>query len=430
MPREEVVWIGRLFAAASCAVLVPLTLLELRVPASTAYLLPDADAARVDATRPVVPFTRAGTRLAWYGHFVATGTMDAAVALHLPPGRAYRMRLSVDGERREAQATGSPGEIRVSFGTFTVRDTGYKRIELAPADGEAAPALEVRALLLDGAASAAAHFNLDARRNAASVHLRFATDSNELVTGFYNAVTAVDDPVTTYYMAAGFSRGYFGMQVNSPTERRIIFSVWDAANGTNAADRSTVAAENYTQLLAKGDGVVAEVFGNEGTGGHSHLAYPWKTGSTQRFFVTAAPDGSATVYSGYWFHPERQAWQLIASFRAAKDGHGLRRLYSFSENFGGSTGHLRRKALFGPQWIRRADGSWRELTTATFSHDATGRENRIDRFMGVEDGRFFLSHGGFVPGYTTSGSTFTRSASGVPPSITLPTLASTPRPDR
>ena len=233
-------------------------------------------------------------------------------------------------------------------------------------------------------------------------------------------MTAVDDPVQTYYMATGFARGYFGMQVNSPTERRIIFSVWDAASGTTAMDRSTVAADNYTQLVAKGDGVVAEVFGNEGTGGHSHLVYAWKTGSTQRFFVTAAPSGTSTVYSGYWFHPERQSWQLIASFRAAKDGQGLRRLYSFSENFGGSTGHLRRKALFGAQWIQLANGQWHELTSASFSHDPTGREQRLDRFMGVENGQFFLSHGGFVPGFTTSGALFTRPSSGAPPAIVLP----------
>jgi len=308
----------------------------------------------------------------------------------------------------------------VSFGTFSIADTGYQQFHLALANGGASPETGVRALLLDGAAAAGAHFNLEPRRNAASVHLRFPTDSNTLVTGFYNEIVAVDDPVTTYYMACGFSRGYFGMQVNSLTERRIIFSVWDAASGSTANDRSTVAAENYTQLVAKGDGVEASVFGNEGTGGHSHLVYPWITGSTQRFFVTARPDGDATIYSGYWFHPDRKVWQLIASFRAAKDGKGLRRLYSFSENCGGSTGHLRRKALFGAQWIRLADDSWQELTTASFSHDPTGREARFDRFMGVENGRFFLSHGGFVPGYTTSGALFTRPASGAPPAITLP----------
>ena len=37
---------------------------------------------------------------------------------------------------------------------------------------------------------------------------------------------------------------------------------------------------------------------------------------------------------------------------------------------------------------------------ATFSHDPTGREHRLDRFMGVEQGQFFLSHGGFAEGFT------------------------------
>ena len=44
--------------------------------------------------------------------------------------------------------------------------------------------------------------------------------------------------MATYYMACGWHRGYFGMQVNSPTERRIIFSVWDS--GGEAVDRSKV----------------------------------------------------------------------------------------------------------------------------------------------------------------------------------------------
>ncbi|MGH7594657.1 MAG: DUF3472 domain-containing protein, partial [Gemmatimonadales bacterium] len=335
-------------------------------------------------------------------------------------GRSIQLRATVGNAHREATATGADGEVHVAFGSFTIRDTGYVRFDLETADGTAAPEAGVQALLLDGAPVAGAHFNLDPRRNAASVHLRFPTDTNAAITGFYSEVTAVDDPVTTYYMACGFARGYFGMQINSPTERRIIFSVWDAASGTSANDRSTVAADNYTRLLAKGDGVVAGIFGNEGTGGHSHLVYPWKTGATQRFFVTAAPNGGFTDYSGYWFNPDRRAWQLIATFRAARDGRGLRRLYSFSEDFGGSTGNLRRKALYGAEWIRLADGQWQELTTATFSHDATGQEDRLDRFMGIEDGRFFLSHGGFVPGSSASGTRLTRPATGTPPRIVLP----------
>ncbi|HEY9170711.1 MAG TPA: DUF3472 domain-containing protein, partial [Verrucomicrobiae bacterium] len=97
------------------------------------------------------------------------------------------------------------------------------------------------------------------------------------------------------------------------------------------------------------------------------------------------------------------------------EGGWLRGLHSFSENFWGSTGHLRRKALYGNQWIRTDTGEWIELTTATFSHDDTGKSDRLDRFMGVENGQFFLSHGGFVEGFTKFGEKFTRPALGQPP---------------
>ncbi len=390
---------------------------ELRVPAFTAYIAPDPEGARV--ARDGISNWQAGSSMLWFGDFKSMGNVTVAVTLELPTADSLPLRLTVSGQSHTAVARGSAGEVRVTFGEFTLRDTGYVRFELTP--GRAAIAgTRVTALILDGAPVTDAHFNLNPRRNAASVHLRFPTDSNLLIAGFYNEVIGVDDPVTTYYMATGFARGYFGMQVNSPTERRIIFSVWDAAEGNSARDRSTVSAENQVHLVAKGPGVEASVFGNEGTGGHSHLVYNWKTGSVQRFYVTAAPEGTNTIYSGYWFNPDTQRWQLVASFRAPKDGGWLRRLYAFSEDFGDATGHLRRKALYGPQWIRLSDGSWRELTTATFTHDATGKADRLDRFMGVEGGRFFLSHGGFVPGYTLTGTSFTRAASGTPPDVALP----------
>jgi hypothetical protein len=111
---------------------------------------------------------------------------------------------------------------------------------------------------------------------------------------------------------------------------------------------------------------------------------------------------------------------LIASFRAPKDGQYLRGLHSFSENFGGQNGHQQREALYGPQWFVNADGQWTELTTAKFSHDPTGRAHRLDRFMGVEAGKFFLSHGGFVEGFTKYGEPFTRPATNTPPDFKLP----------
>ena len=112
----------------------------------------------------------------------------------------------------------------------------------------------------------------------------------------------------------------------------------------------------------------------------------------------------------------------MASFRAPKDGKLLRGLYSFSENFNGANGHLRRKALYGPQWICTADGKWSEITEASFSHDPTGKAARLDRFMGVESGRFFLSQGGFVPGFTKFGEKFTRPTTKTPPAINFAEL--------
>jgi hypothetical protein len=265
-----------------------------------------------------------------------------------------------------------------------------------------------------------AFFNLKPRRNAASVHLHYPVEKGAEVAWFYNELTPRADPVATYYEACGFSRGYFGIQVNSPTERRVIFSVWDA--GHEAIDRSKVQAEDRVKLLAKGEGVIANDFGNEGTGGHSHLVYPWKTREMQRFLVTAKADGEATIYTGYFFFNDTKKWGLIASFRAQRDGKLLRGLYSFNENFGGANGHLRRLCEFGNQWIKTTDGKWSELLTAHFTHDPTGENDRRDFGAGVtKEGRFYLSNGGFIAEAVKQNDIFARPATGVPPGdIVLP----------
>ena len=184
------------------------------------------------------------------------------------------------------------------------------------------------------------------------------------------------------------------MQVNSPTERRLIFSVWDS--GSEAKDRAKVGDDDKVRLLAKGEGVFADSFGNEGTGGHSHLVYNWKTGHTYRFLVAAQPDGTATIYSGYFFFPEKHQWGLIARFRAPKDGSYLHGLYSFDEDFSSANGQKKRLAEFGPQWIKTADGTWTELTRAVFTH--TGKDSRTDYDAGAIGSRFYLTGGGFVDG--------------------------------
>ena len=388
---------------------------ELRVPAFTAYLEPDPDGADVSSRSGISGWTDPSLKVLWFGDIKTPGRLDCSLELRLPAGAESKLRLTVAGKSREVIAKGRGADlVKIDFGAFEVPQPGYQRFTLESLNAGSKSAGNLQALILDGPAAADAHFNLDPRRNAASVHLAYPTTGFTNVDAFYCEVTGVETPLWTYFEACGWHRGYFGMQVNSPTERRIIFSVWDSGN--EGVDRSKVATPDRVTLVAKGDGVFSGDFGNEGTGGHSHLVYNWKTGEKQRFLVTAKPtDATHTIYSGYWFQPEQKNWMLIASWKAPKDGSYLRGLYSFCENFGGSNGELRRKALYGNQWFRTADGQWHEQTTATFSHDPTGKSDRLDRFMGVEDGQFFLSNGGFIPGYTKFGTLFTRPATGHPP---------------
>jgi hypothetical protein len=393
----------------------------LRVPAFTAYSEPEPEALEFSERNGVTGWTDDKNRIVWYGRLNVTGRLETAVALRLPAGEHVKLRLTVAGKAVTAEAQGGDGTqpITVPFSAVEITAPGYYRFALEglQKDGKTYGAPE--ALLLDGPAAVEAHFNLLERRNAASVHLGYPLPNDAKVAWFYNEVTVRTEPVWSYYMACGFRRGYFGIQVNSPTERRIIFSVWDSGN--EAVDRSKVAADDRVQLMGKGEGVVADSFGNEGTGGHSHLVYPWKAGVTYRFLVSAQPDGSHTTYSGYFYFPERKRWELIASFRAPKDGDTLRGLYSFNENFGGANGQLRRLAEFGNQWIKTQEGQWIELTTARFTHDPTGKESRKDYGAGVTHGRFYLSNGGFIAEPIQFGDQIHRPATRKPPTdIILP----------
>jgi hypothetical protein len=387
---------------------------QLRVPAFTAYLEPNADGASVERSG-ISDWTDPSLKVLWFGEIKTPGKMNCSLELRLPAGAESKLRLGLAGTSREATAKGTGDEVvKLDFGSFDVPTAGYQRFTLESLNASGQDAGNIQALLLEGPAAAEAHFNLKERRNAASVHLNYPVGSATNVDAFYCEITAVDAPLWTYFEACGWHRGYFGMQVNSPTERRIIFSVWDS--GKESADRNKVGAPDRVTLVAKGDGVYSGDFGNEGTGGHSHLVYNWKTGEKRRFIVTAkVTDATHTIYAGYWFEPEQKKWMLISSWQAPKDGKYLHGLYSFNENFGGSNGELRRKALFRNQWFHTTDGQWHEQTTATFSHDPTGKSDRLDRFMGVEDGQFFLSNGGFIPGFTKYGELFTRPATGRPP---------------
>lgn len=377
----------------------PPPLPQLVVPAFAGYAHPDPDAIERHDDGSV---SRCAGELHFYVDFAHTGELSVRLArTHTTEAPQPPVRLHL---RIEPAATTPPTEAPApmrpltadldDLGTFTIPSTGSHRLVLRTADGS--PLRELLALHLSGPAAASAHTNTAERRNAASVHLGYPVpkEHRDAVEWFYVELTPRTDPLWTYYMATGWHRGYFGMQVNSATERRLIFSVWDA--GDEAVDRGKVTDQNRVRLVAKGERVHAGDFGNEGTGGHSHLVHDWHLGDTFRFLLHARQDGDATIYSGFFWFAAEQRWGLIASFRAPKDGKAPHGLYSFSENFHGGNGDAVRDCEFGNAWVRTTGGTWLPLLDANFTHDETGKHVRRDRRGGVRGNRFFLQHGDFV----------------------------------
>ena len=365
----------------------------LTIPAFTGYAHPDADAIerRDDGSVP-----RCDGELRFYVQFATAGALTVRIE-RTDGGNAQPMLVSLAPVPSAGHAATdeplqhtSPND---TCGPFDV-GVGSHCLTLRTSDGD--PLRNLRTIHLTGPAVANAHANTAERRNAASVHLGYELpkEQRDDVAWFYVELTPRTDPLWTYYMATGWHRGYFGMQVNSPTERRVFFSVWDAGN--EAIDRGKVAAQNRVSLVGKGNGVNAGDFGNEGTGVHSHLVHPWRLGATFRFLMHARVDGDATIYTGWFWFADKKEWGLIASFRAPKDGKLLHGLYSFSENFSGANGDAVRECEFANGWVRTTQGTWVPLHNAHFTHDETGEAARRDRHAGVRGERFYLHHGGFV----------------------------------
>jgi FKBP-type peptidyl-prolyl cis-trans isomerase len=397
------------------------------IPAFTGYATPleketeDGDSELFNEKTGVVNWHDKNQQLHYYFYLKHAGQLNITLFIKNKTA-GNKLNVKVAGKTFLVAVPQSATFAKVKTGTVNISTPGFYEIEISSAKATGNDIADIQSIELSGSAAQDMHSNSKPRRNAASVHLVYPLADTVKAIAFYNEITVPEhsDQLYTYFMACGFSRGYFGMQVNSETERRIIFSVWDAGN--EAVDRNKVNDENRVKLFGKGNAVIASDFGNEGTGGHSHFIYNWKTGTTYKFYVTALPDSASnsTIYSGYFFIPELQKWKLIASFRSPKDGKYLSHLYSFLEDFDGTNGNVYRKANYGNQWIRTENGDWKALTTATFSCDATGKAlDRIDFGGGMESNSFYLWNGGFKNTNTAFGERFERVNTNEKPTIDL-----------
>lgn len=327
------------------------------------------------------------------------------------------------GNKSQSVTISNPDWDTIPAGTFLIEKSGYQYIEIEgqKKDGQYFP--EIESFLIGGEAVAGnVYFVRDDfywGRRGPSVHLNFEVPENTGdVEYFYNEITIPEnnDVLGSYFMANGFGQGYFGMQVNSPTERRILFSVWSPFKTDNPAE----IPENMKMiLLKKGEDVNTGEFGNEGSGGQSYFKYMWKAGTTYKFLLKAKPTvNGETDFTAWFFAPEVNKWKLIASWRRPQTDTYLTHLYSFLENFYTETGNIERHGLYSNQWIFTTKKEWIEITKIKFTADATARkEARMDYSGGVENGSFFLKNCGFFSETTQIDSFFERESKGIQPMI-------------
>jgi len=311
----------------------------------------------------------------------------------------------------------------IHVGTFRIEQPGYQWIELKGLERTGDSFAEIEAILIGGiAASGNFYFVRDDfywGRRGPSVHLGYQVpEKTGNIRWFYSEITVPEgeDVVGSYFMANGFSFGYFGIQVNSPDERRVLFSVWSPFQTDKPEE---IPPEQKIVLLAKGRDVYTGEFGNEGSGGQSYLRYNWIAGNTYRFLLKGEPSvNGCSDFTAWFYAPEESEWRLIAAFRRPKTHSWLTGLYSFLENFNMDTGDQSRMAYYENQWVQNENACWMELTRIKFTADATARkESRMDFAGGAEGRKFFLKNCGFFNSNIPPGTFFERISTIQPPLI-------------
>jgi len=206
---------------------------------------------------------------------------------------------------------------------------------------------------------------------AQAQHLWWNLEGQKDATCLYGEITVLATAPHIYYCGANWhpgepAGGYCGIQHNSETERRTIFSIWDTS------------PQLHPKVTAADPRTVYNRFGGEGTGAHTHMLWPWKVGETFQFFVQKQPGKGGTTDTRYyvndriekrWLHSATITNPSGGKASVATFGGGLN---SFLENFAGKDRAVPKLALYR-LWLGSSvdtmkcltgaggDGTWGEL---------------------------------------------------------------------
>ncbi|RKR85743.1 uncharacterized protein DUF5077 [Mucilaginibacter gracilis] len=357
-------------------------------------------------------------------------TLSFFLRLRVPQGKST-IKISV-GNSNFTKQINNTGFDTVAIGNVKITESGYVKVDLQGISKTGSVFADVSDLIVKGINPAndvvfvkqgsSFHFG----RRGPSVHLRYAipAEVKSNVKWFYSEITVPvgQDVVGSYFMADGFGEGYFGMQVNSETERRVLFSVWSPFD---TQDPKSIPDSLKIKLNKKGDTVHAQEFGSEGSGGQSYMHYGWQAGKTYGFLINAQPNAvkGTTTFTAWFKDVAANKWFLVASFSRPKTVKYLTSLYSFLENFEPDNGNQTRMALYGNQWIADSQNKWLEITSVTYTGDATAKANyRKDYAGGLYGGKFYLKNGGFFNNFIPLNKTFNRPPTAAKPDIDLTAL--------
>jgi hypothetical protein len=208
-------------------------------------------------------------------------------------------------------------------------------------------------------------------------HLSWDLEGQKDATCLYGEITVLATAPQIYYCGANWhpgepAGGYCGIQHNSETERRTIFSVWDTS------------PQLLPKVTAADPRTVSERFGGEGTGAHTHMLWPWKSGDTFQFFVDKVPGKTQDTTDTRYYIYDRAHEKWIHSATITNPNGGKRSvatlgggLNSFLENFSGQHRDLPKLALYR-LWLGSSvetlkcltkaggDGTWGQLYDAYF----------------------------------------------------------------
>ncbi len=228
-------------------------------------------------------------------------------------------------------------------------------------------------------------------RAARSVHLQWPAPATE---AFYVEMIAEQSTAGSYFMACGWSGGYFGIQELGAGKKVVIFSVWDTAHGD---DPNNVNESNRVEVLHSGEGTRIKRFGGEGTGGQCMMDWPWQIGATNRFLVRSASADGKTAFAGYIFDAEKHSWRHLVTFRRRGSG-AMSGLYSFVEDFRRDVRSVKdtRRARFQNAWVTDKHAQWQPLKSARFTASGAEWEARDNISAGAIEAGWFLATGGDI----------------------------------